>query len=576
MKKLLFIAIAWLPLALSAQEISSTRLMNDIRYLSSEELGGRWPGTKGDSLTQQYVLQVFKDAGLKPFGNDYLQSFKIMTGTRTGSGNLFIYRNDTLKPEIDFMPLSFTCDTTLCAPVVFAGYGIDSEQYSDFKKNDIRGKWAVIRYDIPSEIIAKVTTSLTLRARSVNCYEKGAAGVIIVYEGEHSFPKKFSERSYSSMKIPVVAVRHAVLKKILSPADAALTEVKYSGKTRKFSDGYTFCITTDIEPVEVTTANVTGFIPGTDPVLSDEYIIIGGHHDHLGMGGSGSSSRKPDVTAIHPGADDNASGTTGVLELARYYSQHPQKRSMVFSAFAAEEQGLLGSKYFTENPPVNLSQVSVMVNFDMIGRMKADKKTLSISASGSSAEGDSILKMYEDTTRFKVLSRKGAGGGSDHAPFYRKQVPVFFFITGMHEDYHAPTDTWEKIDSAGMAFVLEYAIKVISDIADRPAKLKYTAADTKNEGDNRQRGGKSIGITPDFSDSSGKGLKVEAVRKEGPAEKAGIKKDDIIVSVNGKNVTGIQDYMIHLGNAKDGSKAVIGVLRNENGSEKKIKLKVQL
>lgn len=574
MKKMLLFAIAWLPLMLPAQEISSTRIMNDIRYLSSDELAGRWPGTHGDSLTLAYISKEFTAAGLQPFGESYFQYFQVVTGSKTGTANSFAYKHDTFTVGSDYTPLSFTCDTTLCAGLCFAGYGVVSGKYDDFKKQDVKGKWAVILYDIPAGSFPDAGNRVSLRARCINAADKGAGGVIIIFSGTGSFPVKFMEKSYSRLKIPVVAVRQDIFNKILSPGDAAI--VSGNTKNKTFKDSYNICITADVDPIEVTTANVTGFIPGTDPALSNEYIIIGGHHDHLGMGGAGSNSRKPDKTAIHPGADDNASGTAGVMELARYYSKYPQKRTLIFSAFAAEEQGLLGSKQFTVAPPVDLKAASVMVNFDMIGRMKPDKKTLNISGTGSSAEGDSILKMYEDTLRFKLRLSRGAGGGSDHAPFYRKQIPVFFFITGMHEDYHAPSDTWEKIDSLSTANVLEYAVKVISDIANRPEKLRFIEADPKGESENRPRSGKSIGITPDISDSSGKGLKVEAVRKDGPAEKAGIRKEDLIISVDGKKVNGIQDYMIHLGNAKEGSKVAVEVIRNENGAEKKVKLKVQL
>lgn len=576
MIRILLTAIALLPLLIAAQDISTTRFMNDIRYLSSDELGGRWPGSKGDSLTLAYIKNEFIKAGVLPMGDDYYQYLKVTIGSKTGPGNRFRYNNDSLIVGDDFIPVSFTNDTTVCTTAVFAGYGIDSKTYNDFKKIDVKGKWAVILYDIPDAIIATVKDPLSVRARARYASEKGAAGVIFVYSGNNHFPSGFQEKSSGKFKIPVIAAHEKSLARFLTAADAGkMKSFPEKSKMFAFAGTYNFCITADIDPIEVTTANVNGYIPGTDPVLKNEYIVIGGHHDHLGMGGPGANSRKPDQTGVHHGADDNASGTAGVMELARLYANNPPKRSIVFSAFAAEEQGLLGSKYFVKNPPVPLKDISVMVNFDMIGRMKADQKQLSISGTGSSAEGDSILKRYEDTTLFRLRLRPGAGGGSDHASFYREKVPVFFFITGMHDDYHTPADTWEKIDSLSMGHVLGFAVKVVDDVANRPQKLtRKEAAEAQSE--NRHGGGRSIGIIPDISDASGKGLTVEGVRKGGPAEKAGMLKGDRIVAFDGKSVTGIQDYMMHLGTAKDGSRVTVEVVRMENGTEKKVKLKIQL
>ncbi len=588
MKRLVLAFITCFPLLINAQEISSTRFMNDIRYLSSDGLGGRWPGTAGDSLTLLYIKNEFVKAGLKPFGESYFQHFTVVTGTKPGKNNLFVYNGDTIKPSEEFIPLSFTLDTTVTADICFAAYGIDDKSYSDFKKTDLKNKWVIIKYDVSDEVLQKVKNALTLRARARNASEKGAAGVIFVHEGKGSFPDNFLEKPSGVFKIPVIAVKETVFSRVLSNSDYEILKSEYGLKNRakQFSGKYQFCITADIAGIEVQTANVIGYIPGTDSLLRNEYIVIGGHHDHLGWGGPGSGSRKPEMKDIHHGADDNASGTAGIMELARWYSTHPQKRTLIFSAFAAEEQGLLGSKQFVNNPPVitgtvllsplPLSSISAMVNFDMIGRMKPDKKTLDIAGGGSSAEGDSILKLYEDTTLFKLKISSAAGGGSDHASFYRKNIPVFFLITGIHDDYHTPSDTWEKIDSAGMANVLQFAVKVINDISDRPQKLTFREAEQKQGSENRHGGGKTLGIIPDISDSSGKGLRVEGVRKEGPADKGGIKKEDMIVSVNGQKVTCIQDYMTSLSTLKDGSRVTVEVIRMENGMEKKLKLKIQL
>ena len=577
MKYFILISFTFYSFFSFSQEISSTRMMNDIRYLSSEELEGRWPGTKGDSLTASYIKNEFIKAGLSPINNDFFQIFPVVTGKKPGRNNQFKYKNENFVSGTDFIPISFSNDTNLCADLCFAGYGINSKEHNDFKKTDIKNKWAVILYDIPADLIHKVKISLSLRARALDAAEKGASGVIFIYNGSGDFPETFMEKTSSSVKMPVIAVKENVFTKILSSNDAEILKTTVGKKKPVFTEHYEVCITTDIDNVEVNTANVIGCVYGSDSILKKEYIIIGGHHDHLGKGGYGSGSRKPELKGIHYGADDNASGTAGVMELARYYSNKPTKRTIVFLTFAAEEQGLLGSKYFVNNPPVDLSKVSAMINFDMIGRMDTLKKSVSVSGTGSAIESDSILRLYEDSTLFKLKLRQGAGGGSDHASFYRKNIPVLFFITGMHDDYHTPSDTWEKIDSAGMENILKYNIRFIDDIANRVGKLKFKEAEQSQTSENRHGGNNvTLGIVPDISDSSGKGLKVEGVRKSGPADKAGIKKDDRIVSINGKNISGIQDYMIQLSNLKKGGRATIELIRFENGMEKKEKLRVQL
>jgi hypothetical protein len=529
----------------------------------------------------KYISDAFKAAGLSSFDTSYYQNMILSGDAVYGNNNLFIVDQDTLILKKDYAPLFYSKDTSICGQIINCGYGIDKPKYSNFDK-DLKGKWAIIDYWIPDDILKKTNADDNLKMRAITARDKGAAGVIFVGKSKldkSSFQAMMKEKAKSDIGIPVIALDYFAFSKMIGVKNLSIFDngPEYKGKINPFSFTTPLCISSDIEKVDFTTANIVGFLEGTDSLLKNEYIVIGGHHDHLGMGGPGSGSRRPSEDKVHYGADDNASGTMGVIEMAKYFSQNKPKRSLIFVTFTAEEMGLLGSKYFVNNPPIPLKSIYAMVNFDMIGRMKADKKTLNISGTGTGLEFDSILKMHEDTNLFKLHLSRGAGGGSDHASFYRKNIPVIFLITGMHDDYHTPDDTWEKIDTASMENVLRFASNVITDLANRPQKLSFKEASDGEKSSSRGGGSKTLGIVPDVSGSTNKGLLVEGLRKGGPAEASGILKGDIIVSLNGAKIANIYDYMGQLNklsNLKKGTKIPVEVIRKIEDAEKIVRLKV--
>jgi hypothetical protein len=322
--------------------------------------------------------------------------------------------------------------------------------------------------------------------------------------------------------------------------------------------------TADVVKTRVTAQNVVGILEGTDPVLKNEYVIIGGHFDHLGMGGEGSGSRAPDMPAIHNGADDNASGTAGVIELAQKLSANRSKlkRSVVFVAFTGEEMGLLGSKEFVSKPPIDLKKVNAMINLDMIGRLNPETRLIIIGGTGTSAESDSILKKLEVGRSFKATHSADGYGASDHSSFYSENIPVFFFFTGVHDDYHTPTDDADKINYTGEVAVLDMAYDLANELVVGK-RLSFRESGTKQAPRYGRNMKVTLGIVPDMVSNDNNGLRVDGVRKGGPADKAGIIKGDRVISIEGQPVTNIYDYMARLGKLKPGQIASVEIVRNE-------------
>jgi hypothetical protein len=293
-----------------------------------------------------------------------------------------------------------------------------------------------------------------------------------------------------------------------------------------------------IEPNRGVARNVVGFIPGSDPALRDEVIVIGAHYDHLGYGEVGSLA--PEPGDIHPGADDNASGTAAIMELARLLAQNRDrlKRSVLVIAFSAEEEGLLGAEYFVQNPTVPREKIVAMLNFDMVGRMTNNR--VSVSGVGTAAEWEGILKAA-NTENLNLQLSQSASGGSDHMPFMRREIPVLFFFTGMHPDYHRPSDTWDKINYEGQAQIVALAERVVYDLASRLERPKFTRPQQPQPQQDAPRRAfrVRIGLIPSYSEQEG--VLLEGVAPGSPAEQAGLKAGDRIVAVMGQRIRNIEE-----------------------------------
>jgi hypothetical protein len=319
----------------------------------------------------------------------------------------------------------------------------------------------------------------------------------------------------------------------------------------------------DVNTLKLETKNVVAKLEGSDPELKNEYIVVGAHYDHLGMGGPGSGSRAIDTTAVHNGADDNASGVAGVMELAETLAQDSVKtrRSIVFVAFGAEELGLMGSKYFIKDPLIEIPSIKAMINFDMIGRLKEDNSVM-IGGTGTSHEAVDILASINEDELNLGFSSDGFGP-SDHAAFYAEDIPVFFISTGAHIDYHTPKDDAEFINYEGQKVVLDYTHRLVLELANRDEPLTFKEAGPKE----RERQGYdfkvTLGIMPDFTGADNNGLRVDGVRADGPADQGGMLKGDVIVAMNGMEVKNIYDYMNRLKRLSPGETVSVDVMRND-------------
>jgi len=559
-------------------EITTDELSREIHFLASDSLKGRKPGTPEEYVAAKFIRDKFSAAGLELIGKQGFQEFQLVADVIAGSNNSLAFEGTKAVFETDFTPLSFSANSILSAKVVFACYGFDIDQdslkWNDYAGIDAKGKWVMILRGDP-EMDKSNSGFIPFeqeRSKVLNAKDKGAAGVIFITPAEMEAKDKLMTLQYDKTAadagIPVFHITRAFADKIIAGSGKTIEQIEKSCKLDKKPVSFNLRITidakADVVQQKVTTRNVVGLLRGSDPRLSAEYVVIGGHYDHLGFGGPGSGSRMPDTVAVHHGADDNASGTAGVIELAQKIAAHRTelKRSILFIAFAAEEMGLLGSKEFTREPLIDLKKVSAMINLDMIGRMKPDEKSVTIGGTGTSAESDSLLTVLAPNRSFDIKRSTEGYGPSDHASFYSENIPVFFFFTGVHDDYHTPRDVADKINYQGEKDVLDFAYDLAMTIDKMPKQLSFREAGAKAGARYTRNFKVTLGIIPDMASSENNGLGVDGVRKGGPAEMSGIKKGDRIVAIDGQPVTNIYDYMTRLGKLKSGQVTSVEVIRN--------------
>jgi hypothetical protein len=550
-----------------------------VRILASDSLKGRKPGTPEMDIAAEVVNSVFGSAGLKPLAENGFQYFSIVTDVTLGDGNKLSLPGYDANFKKEFIPLAFSTSGEVKAGVVFAGYGfdldIDSLKWSDYAGIDVKGKWVLIfRADPELERTdSRFIPFSDSRSKVLAAKDKGAAGVLFItpkgLDKDDKLIPLIVENNEMTSGIPVLSIKREIADRILSSkgftADSLENLIVSSKRPRSFETGVEITGKVEISQKHARTANVIGLLEGSDKVLKDEYLVVGGHYDHLGFGGPNSGSRVPDTVAIHNGADDNASGTAMVMELAKGLSAQKKKlkRSIIFVAFSGEEMGLLGSKYFVNNCPVDIRKIKAMFNFDMIGRYDPSRKSISVGGTGTSAEGDSILKIYEKGLPFGVIHSPDGYGPSDHAAFYSSNIPVFFFTTGVHMDYHTPKDDADLLDYKAETKIGEFAAALIMNVDNLDKDLTFRESGRKeNTGRSGRRLKVTLGIMPDFAGSEKKGLRVDGVTKDGPAYKGGMQKGDIIVSVQGMKVENIYDYMARLNKLKQGMTVNVEVIRN--------------
>lgn len=571
-----------IPLLISCQsrfepEITSPEIQEHIAYMASDELAGRYPGSAEDVMLADYISGSYKAAGLKLFEKSGLQHFDIVTDIEAGPENSVVFNGITLDIGTDYNPISYSGNGSLTAELVFAGYGFRVEEddliWDDYKAIDQKGKWVMILRGVPGkqEPSSPFVNYSEDRGKALQAFDQGATGVILV-SGELFDPKDGLDElkgKQHALSIPVIQLSRKAAEKILSSAGkdslAVLDrQISESGEPVSFATSTEMTISVDLQPKKVETSNTLAFLEGSDPKLKGEYVVIGAHHDHLGMGGEGTSSRAPDTIAVHYGADDNASGVAGVIEISEFMTAEAPARTMVFTTFGAEEMGLVGSKYFTENPPIDLSEIQVMINLDMVGRLNEDRQ-LQIGGVGTSPEFESLLDSLNKEYGFSLKFSNEGYGPSDHAAFYAKDVPVLFISTGAHSEYHTPSDNLESINLEGAQEVISYVADIALALANTEERIAFVEAGPKVRGSSRgRRGGVTLGLMPDMNYDGSEGMPVMFVTEGKPAAVGGIQKGDVIIAIEGKSVGNVYDYMSRMGQLKEGMDIVVTVNRGDD------------
>ncbi|MEI6677936.1 MAG: M20/M25/M40 family metallo-hydrolase [Mariniphaga sp.] len=557
-------------------DVTVNELKNHVSYLASDKLEGRFTGSNGDSLAAEYIRGELKKSGLKPMVDKGFQHYRVTDKIITGPSNSLVINKMALKVDVDFSPFAFSQNALLSGEVVFAGYGFDIRDdsliWNDYAGTDVKGKIVMLLRADPE--IEKIKSPFVKYSRDrdkvLEAKDMGASAVLLVSGKTFDAEDKFEPLAKGEQSVGIPAFRlsrkmaNIILenkKLTIEDLEKKLNELRKPGSfnTRVVVSGQS-----DVVQTTVPTRNVVMIIPGSDKTLKNEYVVIGAHYDHLGWGGPGSGSRLPDTLGIHHGADDNASGVAMVIELAQKLSASRKniKRSIVVVAFSGEELGLLGSKQFVDHPAIDLKKINAMFNLDMVGRLNENSQ-VQIGGVGTAVPLRKMIYADCDTTVLKLTLSDEGYGPSDHASFYGKNVPVLFVSSGAHLDYHTPADTWDKINYPGMVKISDLSYRLICDLANSDAKLIFKEAGPKEaSGRGTRRKGISLGIMPDFAGNVKNGLRADFVTPGKPAALGGMKKDDIIISINGKSVSNIQDYMFRLNQLKQGETISVEVLRD--------------
>lgn len=555
----------------------NNEVLNHIKFLSSDEMEGRYPGSKGSIKSADYIAQNFEQAGLRPYNSEeFFQKFEFKSGVSLSDDNNLIVNKKRFRVKKDYIPIQFSESGNFKGQIIFTGYGlkVDELNWNDYKDIDVEGKWVLMFRGSPEGYNphSKFGDNISIREKTLTAKDVGALGVLLINQNR-SDPLIDLSFDYNSkpIGIPVLNISYDILK-VLSDKDfeSIKKEIDKNEKQKSFLLESELESNIDIKVENVSISNVVGVLRKKQNKTNNNYIVIGAHFDHLGYGSRGSGSLAPGKNIIHNGADDNASGTAVLLDLAYKLSKLKKKlnNDIIFVAFNAEEQGLLGSKFFVDNIGNDINNVKTMINLDMIGRMKNNQ--LTVGGIGTAELFEKIVDNANKSLQIDLSKSASGQGPSDHSSFYNKNIPVLFFHTGGHDDYHKPSDDWTKINLEGINRINDLIFNVVENIDSLEDPPEFIAT-TNPSAQRRMNFSVTFGIMPNYGDSS-QGLKVDAVRENGPAYNAGMKDGDIIVKINKKDVSDIYEYMARLGELKPGDIAKVQVLRNN----KNIILEIQL
>ena len=538
---------------IQAQTVPPTRaerLKKDISYLASDELQGRQTASPGELMSAEYIKKQFIAAKLQPQTQEFdivklrLASNKCLFGVRA-PGIDTIIRKLTLFSE--YFPLSQSANfDSVTAPWVDCGYGLVHEKSKrDDYIFDIKGKIALIRLGFPGmqeNPHGELAEVAEIPNKIAEATKRGAVGIIFIKPfTSFTAPSGNLKREEKTLDIPVF----------------------YCNQTSVFPAA-PITLVSNIYVLKAQGHNVYAFRNNH----KKNTIVICAHHDHIGIN-EYENSRYTGKPEIHNGADDNASGVAAMLEMSRTLKGRKYKKNnYLFIAFSGEELGLLGSKFFTQNPPLSLTgntlsklgKINYVINIDMLGRIDTTKKILTLNGVGTSPQFEKTISLIKtDTNQIKIVTTKSGLGPSDHASFYIENIPVVHFFSGQHEDYHKPSDDENLINYMGMVNSLDVMEQLIS-LNNKKGKLPFTKTQDATAG--RTKFKVTLGVMPDYS-YSGKGMRIDGVTDGKPAQKAGLKKGDIITKLGDMPVNGIEDYMVGLGKINPENPSTVVVLRGD-------------
>jgi Tol biopolymer transport system component len=568
-------------LATGAFAQTATQIEKDIRTLAAPKMEGRGLGTNGIKLAADYIESRVRALGLQPaFGKSYRQPFPVKTGVALGKNNHL----DGVAAD-DWAPLGFSSSGAFSGPVAFVGYGINAPPigYDDFAGIDLKGKVAfMLRYEPQEKDDAspfdgrKPSRWSAMRYKVLQARERGAVAVIFATgtvqdDGKDKVPPLTNDGPESPAGIPVLQVKASLAEKWVGDPSTGSgqsiakfqNDVDRDLQPRSRVLAMTLTGATDVVPTNAEGENIAGMLPGKG-ALANEIVVLGAHYDHLGYGGEG--SLKPNVKAIHPGADDNASGTAGVLSAAALVRDALKNvashRTVVFVLFSGEERGIAGSGYLVQHPPFAMDHVVGMVNLDMVGALREDK--VMAFGTDSAPEWHALVDSSAAGSNLKLTESGDGYGPSDQTSFYAMKVPVLHFFTGAHERYHTPEDVADAVNFAGEERIVAVVAKVVAGVARGETTPHYARAQSAPamQGDSRGYGA-YLGTVPDYSamDATTGGVLLSDVRPGSPAEKGGIKGGDRIVDIGGTRIENLYDMTFALQDHKPGDTVDIIVIR---------------
>ncbi len=592
----LFAWLGFLPTLQANAEDSSSTLLKHLRFLASDELKGRGNNSREINVAAEYLAAQFRDHGLQPAGErgSYFQPFELTTGVRLGSDNQVVVQglNGSLQLEVensDYFPLTYGPREVVQGNLIFAGFGITAPKlhYDDYQEIDAKGKIVLIYKHEPQEQSKssafdgeRLTPYATLMHKVMNAKHHGAVGIILLPDTFHHRNGREQTPPQSvieDMGIPTVELDDTWTKRLFNFAGRnpakALTWINGHLTPHSFElvDIHA-TISMDVAKERSTLRNVVAFISGK----TDEIIVIGAHYDHLGLGDT-SSLAPEQIGQVHNGADDNASGTAGLLQLAGRFRGNSLRRGLLFIAFAGEELGLRGSNFYIENPIFPLEKTVAMLNMDMIGRSEGD---LLIGGVGTANEFKVLLEKLQKTSPLKFKYIHTAWGSSDHLPFALKKIPSLFFFSGLHADYHKPSDDWHKINLVRTHQVLDVVTALASQLdalPHRPQFVEVAEGGPKMHvgvDDAKPGYGPLFGSIPDMAWDSG-GVRFAAIRDGSPAAKAGLRAEDILVEFDAKQIDNLYDFTYALRVREPGDEVEVKVFRDGQEIHARVRLGIR-